>query len=51
MYANLETVQEISRYYGDVYGFAVGDINLVLVEISAQGDSAYISTQSPLSLN
>jgi putative ABC transport system permease protein len=44
MYANLGAVQEISRYYGGVYGFAVGDTNLVLVEISAQGDSAYISS-------
>jgi putative ABC transport system permease protein len=44
MYTNLETAQEISRYYGDVYEYAVGDINLVLVEISAKGDSAYISS-------
>ena len=42
IYAPLKTVQNIASYYGDLYNFAVKDINLVLVEISAQGDSAYI---------
>jgi putative ABC transport system permease protein len=39
----LSVVQEISRFYGDLYNFGVGDINIVLVEISPEGDSAYIS--------
>jgi putative ABC transport system permease protein len=43
MYAPLSVVQEISRFYGDLYNFGVGDINIVLVEISPEGDSAYIS--------
>jgi putative ABC transport system permease protein len=43
MYAPLPVVQEIARFYGDLYNFAVRDINVVLVEISPEGDSAYIS--------
>ena len=46
IYAPLKTVQNIASYYGDLYNFAVKDINLVLVEISAQGDSAYIECSS-----
>jgi putative ABC transport system permease protein len=37
-------VQEIAKSYGDLYNFAVRDINVVLVEISPEGDSAYISS-------
>jgi putative ABC transport system permease protein len=43
MYAPLTVVQEITKYYGDLYNFAVRDINVVLVEISPTGDPAYIS--------
>ncbi len=43
IYAPLNVVQEISRFYGDLYNFAVSDINVVLVEISSEGDSATIS--------
>jgi ABC-type antimicrobial peptide transport system permease subunit len=43
MYAPLTVVQEIARFYGDLYNFAVRDINVVLVEISPEGNSAYIS--------
>jgi putative ABC transport system permease protein len=43
IYAPLKTVQNIASYYGDLYNFAVKDINVVLVEISAQGDSSDIS--------
>lgn len=43
IYAPLTVVQEIARFYGDLYNFAVRDINVVLVEISPEGDSAYIS--------
>ncbi len=43
MYAPLTVVQEIAEFYGDLYNFAVRDINVVLVEISPEGDSAYIS--------
>jgi putative ABC transport system permease protein len=43
MYAPLTVVQEIAGFYGDLYNFAVRDINVVLVEISPEGDSAYIS--------
>ena len=44
IYAPLSLVQDIARYYGDLYGFAVGDINLVAVEISSTGNDEYIST-------
>ena len=44
IYAPLSLVQEIARYYGDLYGFAVRDINLVAVEISSTGNDEYIST-------
>ena len=44
MYAPLNVVQEITRFYGDLYNFAVRDINIILVEISAEGDSEYISS-------
>jgi putative ABC transport system permease protein len=43
IYAHLSTVQEIARYYGDLYNFAVRDINLVLVEVSSKGDAEYIN--------
>ena len=43
IYANLNTVQEIARYYGELYNFAVSDINVVLVEVSPKGDAQYIS--------
>jgi putative ABC transport system permease protein len=43
MYAPLTVVQEIAKFYGNLYNFAVRDINVVLVEISPEGDSAYIS--------
>jgi putative ABC transport system permease protein len=43
IYAHLTVVQEITKYYGDLYNFAVRDINVVLVEISPTGDPAYIS--------
>jgi len=43
IYAHLSMVQEIARYYGNLYNFAVKDINLVLVEISSKGDAEYIS--------
>ena len=44
MYAPLSVVQSIARSYGDFYNFAVRDINIVLVEVSPKGDSAYINT-------
>jgi putative ABC transport system permease protein len=43
MYAPLNVVQEIAKFYGNLYNFAVRDINVVLVEISAEGDSAQIN--------
>jgi putative ABC transport system permease protein len=43
MYASLTVVQEIAKSYGNLYNFAVRDINVVLVEISAEGDSAHIN--------
>lgn len=43
MYAPLTVVQEIAKFYGNLYNFAVRDINVVLVEISPEGDSAHIS--------
>jgi hypothetical protein len=43
MYVPLYVAQEIAKFYGDLYNFAVRDINVVLVEISAEGDSAYIN--------
>jgi putative ABC transport system permease protein len=43
MYASLTVVQEIAKSYGNLYNFAVKDINVVLVEISAEGDSAHIN--------
>jgi putative ABC transport system permease protein len=43
MYAPLPVVQEIAKFYGDLYNFAVKDINVVLVEISSEGDSAQIN--------
>jgi len=42
MYAPLTVVQEIAKFYGNLYNFAVRDINVVLVEISPEGDSAQI---------
>ena len=42
IYAPLSVVQEIAKTYGGTYGFAVRDINVVLVEISAQGDAEQI---------
>ena len=44
IYAPLSLVQKIARYYGDIYGFAVRDINLVAVEISSTGNEEYINT-------
>jgi putative ABC transport system permease protein len=44
IYAPLSVVQDIARYYGDLYGFSVRDINLVAVEISLTGNDEYIST-------
>lgn len=43
IYAPLRIVQSIAQYYGDLYGFAVQDVNVVLVEVSPTGDSAYIN--------
>lgn len=43
MYAPLAVVQEIAKTYGDLYNFAVRDINVVLVEISSEGDSTFIA--------
>jgi putative ABC transport system permease protein len=43
MYAPLTVVQEIAKTYGNLYNFAVRDINVVLVEISPEGDSAFIA--------
>jgi putative ABC transport system permease protein len=43
IYAPLTVVQEIAKFYGDLYSFGVKDINVVLVEISPEGDSAQIS--------
>ncbi len=44
IYAPLPTVQDIARHYGQLYNFAVRDINVVLVEIAATGDAQYIAT-------
>ena len=43
MYAPISVVQEIARSYGDLYGFGVKDINIVLVEVSAKGDAEYLN--------
>jgi putative ABC transport system permease protein len=43
MYAPLTVVQKIVKFYGDLYNFAVRDINVVLVEISPEGDASYIT--------
>jgi putative ABC transport system permease protein len=43
MYAPLTVVQEIATFYGNLYNFGVKDINVVLVEISSEGDSAHIN--------
>ncbi len=43
MYTPLTVVQEIAEFYGHLYNFAVRDINVVLVEVSPEGDSEYIS--------
>jgi ABC-type antimicrobial peptide transport system permease subunit len=43
IYAPLNVVQEIAKFYGNLYNFGVKDINVVLVEISPEGDPAYIS--------
>ena len=43
MYAPISIVQEIAKFYGDLYNFAVSDINVILVEVSAEGDSKYIT--------
>jgi putative ABC transport system permease protein len=44
MYGHIDVVQQIARYYGDLYNFAVSDINVVLVEISPEGDAEYSSS-------
>jgi putative ABC transport system permease protein len=51
IYATLAVVRQIARYYGDLYNFAVRDINIILVEIAPKGDSQYINAvqQSALS--
>lgn len=43
IYARLPIVQEIAEFYGDLYNFRVEDINVVLVEISSEGDSSQIN--------
>ena len=43
MYGLIDVVQQIARSYGDFYNFAVSDINVVLVEISPEGDVEYLS--------
>jgi putative ABC transport system permease protein len=51
MYAPLNVVQEIAKFYGNLNNFAVKDINVILVEISPEGDSTQINNveQSVLS--
>jgi len=44
MYALLSVVQNIARFYADLFNFVVREANVVLVEISPQGDEAYINT-------
>jgi putative ABC transport system permease protein len=44
MYAPLGVVQNINHYYGDLFNFGVSDANVVLVEISPEGDEAFINT-------
>ena len=44
IYAPLALVRQIALHYGDIFGFGVSDINLVLVEISAEGSAQFIST-------
>jgi putative ABC transport system permease protein len=51
IYATLGVVQGISRHYGDIYNFAVSDINLVVVEISPNGDEEFIITVERSALN
>ena len=43
MYGLIGDVQNIARSYGDFYNFIVSDANVVLVEISAEGDVEYLS--------
>jgi len=43
MYGLIDVVQQIACSYGDFYNFAVSDINVVLVEISPEGDVEYLS--------
>ena len=44
MYALLIVVQNTARSYADLYNFAVKEANVVLVEISPKGDTAYTNT-------
>ena len=44
MYGPIDVVQQIARSYGDFYNFAVSEINVVLVEISPEGDVEYLSS-------
>jgi putative ABC transport system permease protein len=44
IYAPLGVVQEIARRYGDLYNFAVSDINLIVIEISPTGGTDFINT-------
>jgi putative ABC transport system permease protein len=44
IYTPLTVVQEIAKSYGDLYNFAVRDINVVLVEISPEGDASHIAS-------
>jgi predicted lysophospholipase L1 biosynthesis ABC-type transport system permease subunit len=51
MYASIGVVQEIAEYYGGLYNFGVRDVNVVLVEISSEGDAAYIDSVKQSVLN
>ena len=43
MYGLRDVVQSIARYYGDFYNFIVSDVNVVLVEISPEGNVETVS--------
>jgi putative ABC transport system permease protein len=51
IYASLSVVQEIARYYGELYSFSVGDINVIAVEISTQGNSESINSAEQSALH
>lgn len=44
IYAPIIVVQNIAQSYGDLYGFLVSDINVVLVEISPEGNEEYLNS-------